>query len=84
MKETEERFHVHSKQLSKLLSGKRYLGGKDRKIVPKRMRKSLSLSTAVKGPDDTSSDLDVMMIEQRLSRKIFSTSSKNVLHSPSR
>ena len=56
MKETEERFHVHSKQLSKLLSRKRYLGGKDRKSAPKRRRKSLSLSTAVKGPDDASSD----------------------------
>ena len=56
MKETEERFHVHSKQLSKLLSGKCYLGRKDRKCVPKRRRKSLSSSTAVKGPDDTSSD----------------------------
>ena len=56
MKETEERFHVHSKQLSKLLSGKCHLGGKDKKIVPKRRRKSLSSSTAVKGPDNASSD----------------------------
>ena len=56
MRETEERFQVHSKQLSKLLSGKRYLGGKDKKIAPKRRRKSLSSSTAVKGPDDASSD----------------------------
>ena len=56
MRETEERFQVHSKQLSKLLSGKRYLGGKDKKIAPKRRRKSLSSSPAVKGPDDTSSD----------------------------
>ena len=51
MRETEEKFQVHSKQLSKLLSGKRYLGGKDKKIAPKRRRKSLSSSTAVKGPD---------------------------------
>ena len=56
MKETKERFHVHSKQLSKLLSGKCYLGGKDRRSEPKRRRKSLSSSKAVKGPDDTSSD----------------------------
>ena len=56
MKETEERFHIHSKQLSKLLSGKHYLGGKDRKSASKRRRKSLSSSTAVKGPDDASTD----------------------------
>ena len=56
MRETEERFQVHSKQLSKLLSRKCYLGGKDKKIAPKRRRKSLSSSTAVKGPDDASSD----------------------------
>ena len=56
MRETEERFHIQSKQLSKLLSGKCYLGGKDKKSVAKRRRKSLSLSMAVKDPDDVSND----------------------------
>ena len=56
MRETEERFHVQSKQLSKLLSGKHYLGGKDRKSATKRRRKSLSSSTAVKDPDDVSNN----------------------------
>ena len=51
MRETEERFHIQSKQLSKLLSGKRYLGGKDRKSVAKRGKKSLSSLT-----DDVSND----------------------------
>ena len=53
-RETEEKFLIHSKQLSKLLSGKCYLGGKDKKGTVKRKRKSLSLSTAVKDPDDIS------------------------------
>ena len=55
-RETEEKFLVHSKQLSKLLSRKSYLGGKDRKSMAKRRRKSLSSSTAVKDPDDVSKD----------------------------
>ena len=55
-RKTEEKFLIHSKQLSKLLSRKCYLGDKDRKSMAKRQRKSLSSSTAVKDPDDVSND----------------------------
>ena len=51
-RETEEKFLVHSKQLSKLLSGKHYLGGKDKKAMVWRKRKSLRSSIAVKDPDN--------------------------------
>lgn len=53
-REMEEQFTVHSKQWSKLLSGKWYLGGKDRKGDASKgpKRKSLRSSMAVKEPDD--------------------------------
>ena len=51
-KETEEKFMVCSKQLSKLLSSKWYLGGKDRKPVGGKRRKSLRSSLAIKDPNN--------------------------------
>lgn len=50
--EKQENFLVHSKQLGKLLSGKHYLGSKDKKATAQRKRKSLKLSTAVKDPNN--------------------------------
>ena len=55
-RETEERFSLHGKQLSKLLNGRCYLGGKDKRMTTKRKRKSLWSSTAVKDPDEDSDD----------------------------
>lgn len=55
--ETEDKFLVKSKQLSKLMSRKKYLGGKDKKFGVKRKRTSLKSSTAVKDPE-TNDDTD--------------------------
>lgn len=59
---TEECFTVNSKQLSKLLTGRCYLGGKDRKgdgtKQKKLKRKSLRSSTAVKDSGDGDDDDD--------------------------
>ena len=49
--EMEDKFLTKSKQLSKLMNGKKYLGGKGKKTSAKRKRKSLKSSMAVKDPD---------------------------------
>lgn len=64
--ETVEKFNMKPKALSKLLSGHKYLGGKDKKVTMKRkaqlegrkllVRKSHKSSTAVKLPDDSESN----------------------------
>lgn len=53
-RESEEKFVVWSKQLSKLLSGWHYLGGKDKKedALKKPKRKYLRSSMAIKSPND--------------------------------
>ena len=53
----QEKFLIKSKQLSKLMSGKKYFGGKDKKTGAKRKRKSLKSSMAVKDPN-TNGDTD--------------------------
>ena len=50
-KEAVSKFNMNRKALGKILTGKRYLGGRDRKTVTKQ--KSLSAPTGVKATEDT-------------------------------
>ena len=47
------RFIVNGKALSKILTGRHYMGGKDRKAAAER--KSQPVPTAVKSPEETES-----------------------------